>query len=917
MSRGMQGEPAQDPDTLLTVSGNAPLRLDAPSACFRVTRGEAQVFLVDVMEDGTPGTRQHLFAAGPGDLLFGMDTAESLPPVSLLIPRPRFDAVLTPGAGARLPRGGKITSGQGVVWCRSDGGRYVDMEVLTRDLPVPVTPDTWLSLESGALVDVDDTAALMVQGGLLPALDGFHALAIELLPMALRLASVDELNRLRERSAQDARLGQLALAALGGVFGRGKRHSEPLPTDQPLVLALGHLGSVLGFEVRLPARRDPEQRPFDLEAIARASRLRLRQVKLEAGWWRRDSGAFLLVPPAPHAPLALLPSGRGYEVFDPAIRTVRPLSSQEAASLGGTAFVLYPPLPETPVSLRQIAVGIAAARGRDLAALAGATLLAGLLAMGVPLALSYLVSSVIPDNNMGKVVQVAAMLGAIAVMSFLLRLASQLVVLRVEGLEGSRLQAAVMDRMLRLPTGFFRNFTAGDMGTRVMAVARLEKALTASMVGSVMTGAIALVSYGVMLAYSWRLAIVAILLTVLLAAGTLIFGLIRIHHEGRAIRQDARMSGLTLELAAGITKLRLAAAENRAFFRWARLYAAASHSQSQADRAVALLNTLSEGYPAFAMAVLFATCVYGGLVDTIGLGLLVGFAIAFSSALEGLKGLAQAAVEVVALAPIVEHAAPILHAVPEVDGDKMDPGELSGAIEISRLTFQYQPNAPRLFDDLSITIKPGEFVAFVGPSGTGKSTLFRLLLGFERPASGVVLYDGVDLAGLDIQAVRRQCGVVLQGGRLMPGTLMDNILGSATHLGPDAAWEAARQVALEEDIRRMPMGLYTVVTDGGTGLSGGQTQRILLARAIVGKPRIMMLDEATSALDNRTQAIVTESLNRIAGTRLVIAHRLSTVARADRIIVLNNGRVEEEGSYDALMARDGFFTAFARRQLAR
>lgn len=956
MSGALHG-PGAAAETAFPVVGNAPLLLDDPCACYRVTAGEAQIFLVEVLEDGRPGTRQHLFDAARGDLLFGLDTALSLPPVKFLaigspgtevvalsratvaadtqmatgidtwiirlsraisrqiVPRPRFDLPLGSGETTTLPRGGKITSAQGVAWCRASGGLYVDMELTEAHAPVPVTPDSWISLDPDGTIAAQETVDLMAAGDLLPALDRFHALAVDVLPMALRLASVDELNRLRERAAQDRRSAGGALEVLGSVLGQGRRRSEPPPSDQPLVLALAHLGSVAGFEVRLPARRDHEPRPFELDALARASRLRLRHVRLEAGWWRHDSGAFLLMRAAPLPPLAVVPARGGYEVFDPEERTVRRLPAAEAAALSGDAYMLYPALPDRPVSLRQVAARIVSARVRDLAALAGATLLAGVLAMAVPLAISYLVSSVIPDNNAGKIAQVAAALSVLAVMNFVLRLASQLVVLRIEGLEGSRLQAGVMDRMLRLPTGFFRSFTAGDMGTRVMAVARLEKALTASLVGSVMTGMMALISYGVMLAYSWRLALVAILLTLLLAAGTLVLGLIRIRYEAQAIREDARMSGLTLELAAGITKLRLAAAEDRAFYRWARLYAAASRSQLDADRAASLLNTLSEGYPAFAMAVLFAACIYGGLVDSIGLGLLVGFAIAFSSALEGLRGLAQAAVEVVALAPIVAHAAPILHATPEVDGEKMDPGELSGAIEISRLTFQYQPDAPRIFDDLSITIRPGEFVAFVGPSGTGKSTLFRLLLGFEQPASGVVLYDGVDLAGLDIQAVRRQCGVVLQGGKLMPGTLMDNILGSASHLGPDAAWEAARHVALEEDIRRMPMGLHTVITDGGTGLSGGQIQRVLLARAIVSKPRIMMLDEATSALDNRTQAAVTESFNRIAGTRLVIAHRLSTIARADRIIVLNNGRVEEEGSYDALMARNGFFTAFAQRQL--
>ncbi|GGF57632.1 NHLP family bacteriocin export ABC transporter permease/ATPase subunit [Azorhizobium oxalatiphilum] len=958
--------PVSASDAPLLVTGSHPLKLDDPALCYRVLSGDVQVFLVEVLDDGRAGTRQHLFEAGPGDLLFGLDTQTSFPPVMFLaagtpdtqvvavprpdfsssgdvegvpaleavdrwlvamsraiarqiVPRPRLDLPLASGESVTLAHEAKVTAAHGVAWCATSAdGLFVDLEHAGADgLPVPLTPDSWLSLPADVTADASATADLAASGMLSAALDRFHAIAIDVLPMALRLTAVDELNRLRERGARNRRASDLAFGSLGAVLGSSAPRGTPPTSDQPLVLALAHLGLDIGFEVRLPTRRADHERPFDLDTLTRLSRVRTRRVRLEPGWWKTDSGPFLLLRAAPLTPLALIYRGRqGYAVFDPAERVERRLAPEEAAGLAGDAVALYAALPDRALTLKDIGLRVLKARARDIAAMGGGTLLAGVLAMGVPVAMSYLLESVIPDNNLLKVAQVALALVVLAAMTLLLRLSLQLTMLRIEGLEGSRLQAAVMDRMLRLPTSFFRGFTTGDLGTRVMAVARLEQALTASMVSSITTGAIALVSYAVMLAYSWRLGLVAIALTILLAGLTLALGLLSVRHERTAIGAEARMSGLTLELAAGITKLRLAAAEDRAFFRWARLYATTSRAQYEADRAQGLLTTLSTGFPLFALTVLFAVCVYGDLADGIGLGLLVAFVTAFSSALEGLRTLAATAVQMATLGPIVEHARPILETLPEADAEKSDPGELSGAIELSRVTFQYQPDAPRIFSDLTISIRPGEFVAFVGPSGTGKSTLFRLLLGFEKPASGVVLYDGVDLAGLDVQAVRRQCGVVLQNGKLMPGSLMENILGSAPQLGEAAAWEAAGQVALEEDIRRMPMGMHTVVTDGGSNLSGGQVQRLLLARALVGKPRIMMLDEATSALDNRTQAAVTSSLNRIAGTRLVIAHRLSTVERADRIIVLNNGQVAEEGSYDALMARNGFFTAFARRQLA-
>jgi ABC-type bacteriocin/lantibiotic exporter with double-glycine peptidase domain len=264
--------------------------------------------------------------------------------------------------------------------------------------------------------------------------------------------------------------------------------------------------------------------------------------------------------------------------------------------------------------------------------------------------------------------------------------------------------------------------------------------------------------------------------------------------------------------------------------------------------------------------------------------------------------------------PLIKFTEPILSAQPEVDSSKADPGRLSGNIEIVNTTFRYERGGPKILDSLSITIRPGEFIALVGPSGCGKSTLMKLLLGFERPETGGIYYDSRDLRNLDMQAVRRQIGVVLQTGKLMPGSLYENIRGP-TEATVDDAWEAARMAGIEEDIRAMPMGLHTVLTEGTASLSGGQVQRLLIARALVGKPRILLFDEATSALDNRTQAVVTESLSRLNVTRVAIAHRLSTVMEATRIYVLDGGKVAEMGSYSELMAKNGIFADLAKRQL--
>jgi ABC-type bacteriocin/lantibiotic exporter with double-glycine peptidase domain len=265
--------------------------------------------------------------------------------------------------------------------------------------------------------------------------------------------------------------------------------------------------------------------------------------------------------------------------------------------------------------------------------------------------------------------------------------------------------------------------------------------------------------------------------------------------------------------------------------------------------------------------------------------------------------------------PLYERATPIFEALPEVSNTNRQPGDLSGAIEMNHVSFRYHPDSPLVLRDISFALKPGQFVAIVGPSGSGKSSLLRLLLGFERPEAGVIYYDGQDLADLDIQAARRQIGVVLQSARLGSGTIFDNIVGS----GPftlDDAWDAARSAGLEQDIREMPMGMHTVVSEGGGNISGGQRQRLLIARAMVKKPRIFLFDEATSALDNRTQAMVSHSLDAFSATRVVIAHRLSTIVHADRVLVVEKGIVVQSGSYEELSEREGLFRELAKRQLA-
>jgi ABC-type bacteriocin/lantibiotic exporter with double-glycine peptidase domain len=380
---------------------------------------------------------------------------------------------------------------------------------------------------------------------------------------------------------------------------------------------------------------------------------------------------------------------------------------------------------------------------------------------------------------------------------------------------------------------------------------------------------------------------------------------------------SGRLSGLLLELINGIAKLRVSGTENRAFASWARSFARQKKLSVQSRTLGAALTVFYSVFPVLGSILIFyamARLTEGQEVASLTTGEFLAFTTAFGQFQAAALELSGAFLSVLGAVPLYERAKPILDALPEVSAAKMHPGELSGNIEVKHVDFRYRADTPLVLRDVSVKIPAGRFVAFVGPSGSGKSTLLRLLLGFETSESGSVYFDDQDLTGLDIQAVRQQIGVVLQNGRLAPGSIFENIVGSAP-LTMEEAVQAARLAGLEDDIRAMPMGMHTMVAEGGVGLSGGQRQRLMIARAIVRRPRIIFFDEATSALDNETQSIVSRSLESLQATRVVIAHRLSTIINADYIYLMEKGAVVQEGRYEDLIHREGPFAELARRQI--
>ncbi|WP_226486233.1 NHLP bacteriocin export ABC transporter permease/ATPase subunit [Streptomyces parvulus] len=670
-----------------------------------------------------------------------------------------------------------------------------------------------------------------------------------------------------------------------------------------------------GITLAEPAQNGTESERLDpVERVALASRVRTRSVRLEDGWWRDDVGPLVGHRTLSGAPVALLWRRGGYVAVHPATGRETPVERANAEEFEPRAVMFYRPLPERRLGpLRLLRFCLQGTR-RDLSGL----LLAGLVTVGlgalVPVATGKVLGEFVPKAQTGLIVQVclAVMLSGVVAAAFMLL--QNLTILRLEGRIEATLQPAVWDRLLRLPTKFFTERSTGELASAAMGISAIRRLLAGvgpTVAQSVTVGAMNL---GLLLWYSVPMALAAIGVLVVVAGVFLALGLWQVRWQRRLVKLTNKLNNQAFQTLRGLPKLRVAAAENYAYAAWAERFAHSRELQRRAGRIKNLNAVLGAVYLPLCTLLMFMLLA-GPARGSMSAAEFLTFNASVTMLLTSVTQLTGSFVSAVAALPLFEEIRPVLDATPEVRAASTRPGPLSGAIEARRLSFRYTDDGPLVLDDVSFEVRPGEFVAVVGPSGCGKSTLLRLLIGFDRPLSGSVLYDGQDLAALDQSAVRRQCGVVLQHAQPFTGSLLDVIRGTEPYT-PEEAMAAAEMAGLAEDIKRMPMGLHTIVSGSGA-VSGGQRQRLMIAQALIRRPRVLFFDEATSALDNETQRTVIESTKALNATRIVIAHRLSTVLDADRVIVMEDGKVAQQGPPARLLAdTGGRLHELVRRQLA-
>ena len=660
--------------------------------------------------------------------------------------------------------------------------------------------------------------------------------------------------------------------------------------------------------------------------------MEMRLIRLEKGWQGWDCGVMLGYFGEKKQLAALLPeSPSSYKLVTRENMEGVTLTSEMAHSVSGDAFLVYPGLPDRKMGRLDFLRFMARHTWQtDWKAVLLAGLFMGLIPLLTPIVTETMFQDLIPildRKGLATVTQVVLVAGFTTAALTTVR---ALAVLRLTAMGNLRGQAALFGRLLKLPPGFFRRFQSGELAERMQGLDRSVMLLTSESVGALLSFACSFWSLGLMCYYSMKLTGMALLVWLVYLAIS-IFLLYRLTRAQRDMTTASnKTSGILAQIFAGLAKFRTKGSEEQAYHLWGQQFAIELGHNIRARRLKNISTVIAAMQPMLLTLILYyngllelATSQSGGgaAAQALGLGakpMTAATFIAFQSAFTAFNTSLVAIMPILegmsVIKPYLDNLLPILEEMPETSEERQEAGVLSGAIEVRNLTFGYVPES-RVLDDVSFRIAAGEQVAIVGKSGCGKSTLIRLLLGFEMPRQGAVYYDGQDLSELSLPSVRSQMGVVLQNGQLMSGDILHNIIGT-NNLTLDDAWEAAEAAGSAEDIRQMPMQMNTIVSEGSTNISGGQRQRILIARALALKPSIIVCDEATSALDNRTQAIVTKSLDKLHATRIIVAHRLSTIRHADRIIVLDKGRIAETGSFQELVDKGGLFASFVKRQVA-
>ena len=718
-------------------------------------------------------------------------------------------------------------------------------------------------------------------------------------------------NQIEERRAADAQLLEDSFARVAGVV-LGERVARKLSDDR--ILTQNAVDEILKYyhckAVEVPDTvTDAEEQ---LDYCLRPHGLMRRNVELTENWYRDAYGPMLAFTKGEGIPVALLPGKiSGYTCKDPVSGQRQKVNAASAAGFETEAVCFYRPLPQKSLKIRDLLLYMKhCITASDLAIVILASLATTLVGLIMPGIVRTLTGPVLLSGKKSALIGIALSIIGVSLTTQLIQIVSSLARERVSTKVSRGVEASMMMRLLSLPAAFFRKYSPGELRSRSSSVNQLCTTLTSVVMTSGLTSLSSLLYITQIFRFAPALVIPSVLIVLITVGFSVISTLVQIRIGRRQMELGAKESGMTYSLITGVQKVKLSGSEKRIFAKWLDLYAEGAELTYNPPMFIKVNGVISTAIALISNIVLYYLAVESGINQadyfafTAAYGMLMG-------AFMALSGIALSAAQI---RPVLEMAKPFLETVPETASDREIVTKISGRVELEHVSFRYDESTPYILNDLSLKINAGEYIAIVGRTGCGKSTLVRLLLGFEQPEKGAVYYDGKDIKRLDLPSLRGHIGTVMQDAGLFQGDIYSNIVITAPSLTLDDAWEAAETAGIADDIRAMPMGMHTYVSEGQGGISGGQRQRLMIARAIAPKPNLLIFDEATSALDNKTQREVSEALDAMGCTRVVIAHRLSTIRHCDRILVLDGGSIIEDGTYEELIAKGGFFAELVERQ---
>ena len=718
-------------------------------------------------------------------------------------------------------------------------------------------------------------------------------------------------NQIQDRREADQQLLEDSFLRIAGVV-MGERDAQRIGDAR--IITKNAIDEILKYYHYKPSEL-PESLTDgneQLDYCLRPHGMMRRSVELKKGWYKDAYGPILAFRKDDGSPVALLPGAvHGYFFRDPATGKAVRLNAETEQLFDPDAICFYRPLPLKSLSIPDLLLYMKrCVSTSDIFMIVFAAISVAGVGLLIPRLTRALTGPVLASGRGSALIGLAICLVCVSLSMQLFSSISAMVSSRLESKTSLGVQASMMMRLISLPASFFRQYSPGELKSRSMSVNQLCSMLMSMVMTTGLTSLTSLLYVTQIFRFAPKLVIPSLLIVLVTVGFSVVTTFVQIGINRKRMEHAARESGMSYSMISGIQKIKLAGAEKRSFAKWLNLYAEGAELTYNTPMFLRANAAISTGISLISTIILYYLAVKSGLNPST----YFAFTAAYGSLMGAFSTLAGTAMSAAQIQPIFEMAEPFLKTVPETQENKEIVTNINGGLELSHVSFRYDDDSPYILNDLSLKIKPGEYVAIVGRTGCGKSTLMRLLLGFEKPEKGAIYYDGKDIESLDLGSLRRKIGTVMQQSGLFQGDIYSNIVLTAPNLSIDEAWDAAEKAGIADDIRAMPMGMYTLVSEGGGGISGGQKQRLMIARAIAPKPKLLFFDEATSALDNKTQRQVSEALDVMGCTRVVIAHRLSTIRHCDRILVLDGGRIVEDGSYDALIEKGGFFADLVARQ---